>query len=240
MQTTEMHQQSMNQLGERLARFESQPQSIRSSVSWVRALKGGTSALVDPRNWQNPLWGVQAEQKAQRAQWEELNQLHNTIRNQHHGLLKDQGKQQEKVDRISIQTLEAKYHKLESRIEEIQRLGTHTIHSKITSSGLHCIQSTPTQFGSTQSNPIRSDGTQSNRTASNPIDSKATKLDSNPTHGISSMPCQFTPMALDGQTVNPPPRTQTDKVDHLMKHLECLDRHITQCEQAIEDQLEQQ
>ena len=177
VQTTEMHQQSMNQLGERLARLESQPQSISqlpvsgsSAVNpareehgkriqelqiWVQALNGGTSALVDPRNWQNPLLGVQAEQKAQRTQWEELNQLYNTIRNQYHGLLKDLGKQQEKVDRIPIQTLEAKYHKLESRIEEIQRLGTHPIHGKITSSGLHSIQSTPTQFGSTQSNPIR-------------------------------------------------------------------------------------
>ena len=184
MQTTEMHQQSMNQLGERLARLESQPQSISqlpvsgSSASnpageehgkriqelqiWVQALNGGTSALVDPRNWQNPLLGLQTEQKIQRAQWEELNQLYNTIRNQYTGLVKDLGKQQEKVDRLPIQTLEAKYHKLESRIAEIQRLGTHPIHDKITSSGLHSIQSTPTQLDSTQSNPIRSDGTQSN------------------------------------------------------------------------------
>ena len=261
VQTTEMHQQSMNQLGERLARLESQPQSISqlpvsgSSATnplreehgkriqelqiWVQALNGGTSALVDSRNWENPLLGLQAEQKTQRAQWEELSQLYNTIRNQYHGLLKDLGKQQEKVDRIPIQTLEAKYHKLESRIGEIQRLGTHPIHDKITSSGLHSIQSTPTQFGSTQSNPIRSNGTQSNPTASNPIDSNATKLDSNPTHGISSMPSQSNPTALDGQTVNPPPRTQDEKVDYMMKHLECLDRHITQYEQAIEDQLEQ-
>ena len=261
VQTTEMHQHSMNQLGERLARLESQPQSIsqipasgNSAASpvreehgkriqelqiWVQALNGGTSALVDPRNWQNPLLGLQAEQKTQRAQWEELNQLYNTIRNQYTGLLKDLGKHQEKVDRLPIQALEAKYHQLESRIEEIQRLGTHPIHGKITSSGLHSIQSAPTQFGSTQSNPIQSDGTQSNPMASNPIDSNATKLDSNPTHGISSMPSQSNPMALDGQTVNPPPRTQVEKVEYMMKHLECLDRHITQYEQSIEDQLEQ-
>ena len=75
--------------------------------------------------------------------------------------------------------------------------------------------------------------------ASNPIDSNATKLDSNPTHGISSMPNQSNPMALDGQPINPPPRTQAEKVDYMMKHLECLDRHITQYEQAIEDQLDQ-
>ena len=261
VQTTEMHQQTMNQLGERIARLETQPQhisqipvsgnpAVNSSKEehekriqelqiWVQALDGGTSALVDPRNWQNPLLGVQAEQKAQRAQWEELSQLYNTIGNQYHGLLKDLGKQEEKVDRIPIQTLEAKYHKLESRIEEIQRLGTHPIHGKITSSGLHSVQSTPTQFGSTQSNPIRSDGTQSNPTASNPIDSNATKLNSNPTHCISSMPTQSNPTVLDGQTVNPPPRTQAEKVDYMMKHLECLDRHITQYEQAIEDQLDQ-
>ena len=159
MQTTEMQQQSMNQLGERLARLESQPQSISqipvsgSSAAnpareehgkriqelqiWVQALNGGTSALVDPRNWQNPLLGLQAEQKTQRAQWEELNQLYNTIRNQYTGLLKDLGKQQEKVDRLPIQTWEAKYHQLESRIGEIQRLGTHPIHDKVTSSVLH-------------------------------------------------------------------------------------------------------
>ena len=53
------------------------------------------------------------------------------------------------------------------------------------------------------------------------------------------MPGQSNPTALDGQTVNPPPRTQAEKVDYMMKHLECLDRHITQYEQAIEDQLEQ-
>ena len=93
--------------------------------------------LVDPRNWQNPLLGLQAEQKTQRAQWEELNQLYNTIRNQYTGLLKDQGRHQEKVDRLPIQALEAKYHQLESRIGEIQRLGTHPIHGKKTSSGLH-------------------------------------------------------------------------------------------------------
>ena len=251
----------MNQLGERIARLETQPQSIsqlpvtgnpatnspkeehgkriQELQIWVQALNGGTSALIDPRNWENPLLGVQGEQKTQRAQWEELNQLYNTIRNQYHGLLKDLGKQQEKVDRIPIQTLEAKYRKLESRVGEIQRLGTHPIHDKITSSGLHSIQPTPTQFGSTQSNPMHSDGTQSNPMASNPIDSNATKLDSNPTHGISSMPGQSNPTALDGQTVNPPPRTQAEKVDYMMKHLECLDRHITQYEQAIEDQLEQ-
>ena len=261
VQTTEMHQQSMNQLGERLARLESQPQSISQlSVSgssapislreehgkriqelqiWVQALNGGTSALVDPRNWENPILGLQAEQKTQKAQWEELSQLYNTIRNQYHGLLKDLGKQQEKVDRIPIQTLEAKYHKLESRIGEIQRLGTHPIHDKITSSGLHSVQSTPTHFSSTQSNPIRSDGTQSNPMASNPIDSNAAKLDSNPTHGISSMPSQSNPMALDGRLINPPPRTQAEKVDYMMKHLECLDRHITQYEQTIEDPLDQ-
>ena len=130
MQTTEMHQHSMNQLGERLARLESQPQSIsqipasgNSAASpvreehgkriqelqiWVQALNGGTSALVDPRNWQNPLLGLQAEQKTQRAQWEELNQLYNTIRNQYTGLLKDLGRHQEKVDRLPIQALEAK------------------------------------------------------------------------------------------------------------------------------------
>ena len=77
VQTTELRQQSMNQLGERLARFESQSQSISqlpvsgSSAPnpqreehgkriqelqiWVQALNGGTTALVDPRNWENPL-----------------------------------------------------------------------------------------------------------------------------------------------------------------------------------------
>ena len=38
--------------------------------------------------------------------------------------------------------------------------------------------------------------------------------------------CQVNPIqrALDGQTVNPPPRTQDEKVDYMMKHLECFDR----------------
>ena len=77
VQTTELHQQSMNQLGERLARLETQPQSlsqlpvsgnsatnplkeehgkrIQELQIWVQALNGGTSALVDPWNWENPL-----------------------------------------------------------------------------------------------------------------------------------------------------------------------------------------
>ena len=177
VQTTEMHQQPMNQLGERLSRLESQPHSISqlpvsgSSAPnplkeehgkriqelqiWVQALNGGTSALVDPRNWQNPLLGVQAEQKAQRNQWEELNQLYNTIRNQYQGLLKDLGKQQEKVDRIPIQALEAKYHKLESRIEEIQRLGTHPIPGK--KPPVDCTQSSPLQLNLVRLNRIQFD-----------------------------------------------------------------------------------
>ena len=90
----------MNQLGERLARLEAQPQSISQlPVSgnpatnslkeehgkriqelqiWVQALNGGTSALVDPRNWENPLLGIQAEQNTQKAQWEELNQQYDS------------------------------------------------------------------------------------------------------------------------------------------------------------------
>ena len=35
---------------------------IQELQIWVQALNGGTSALVDPRNWENPLLGIQAEQ----------------------------------------------------------------------------------------------------------------------------------------------------------------------------------
>ena len=102
VQTTEVHQQLMSQLGERIARLETQPQPasqlpisgnsatnslkeeqgkrIQELQIWVQALNGGTSALVDPRSWENPLLGIQAEQKTQKAHWEELNQLYNTIR----------------------------------------------------------------------------------------------------------------------------------------------------------------
>ena len=122
VQAAEMHQQSMNQLGERLARLETQPQSLsqlpvsgNSAVDplreehgrriqklqiWVQALNGGTSALVHPRNWENPVLGIQAEQRTQNSQWEELNQLCNQIRSQYHGLLKDLSRQQEKFDRL--------------------------------------------------------------------------------------------------------------------------------------------
>ena len=125
VQATEMHQQSMNQLGERLARLETQPHSLSSlpvsgnSASdplreehgrqiqelqiWVQALNGGTSALVNPRNWENPILGIQAEQKTQNLQWEELNQLCNQIRKEYHGLLKDLSRQQEKFDRLPIE-----------------------------------------------------------------------------------------------------------------------------------------
>ena len=163
--------------------------------------------------------------------------MYNQVR--YHGLLKDLGRQQDKIDRLPIETLEEKYRKLESRLGDIQRLGTQPIRDKITSSGLHSIQSTPIQSDSTHSNPMHSDWTQSNPSASNPGESNATRLDSNPTHGINSMPGQSNPVSMDGRTVNPPPRTQAEKVEFLMKHLECLDRHITQYEQAVEDQFEQ-
>ena len=165
--------------------------------------------------------------------------MYNQVRNQYHGLLKDLGRQQDKIDRLPIETLEEKYRKLESRLGDIQRLGTQPIRDKITSSGLHSIQSTPIQSDSTHSNPMHSDWTQSNPSAFNPGNSNAIRLDFNPTHGINLMPGQSNPASLDGQTVNPPPRTQAEKVEYMMKHLECLDRHITQYEQAVEDQFEQ-
>ena len=211
VQTTEMHQQSMNQLGERLAKLETQPQSLSqlpvSGNSATDSLKEEhgrriqelrTSALIHPRNWENPVLGIQAEQKAQRAQWEELNQMYNQVRNQYHGLPKDLGRQQDKIDRLPIETMEEKYRKLESRLGEIQRLGTQPIRDKITSSGLHSIQSTPIQSDSTHSNPMHSDWTQSNPAASNPTN--ATRLNSNPTHGIDSITGQSNLGSRDGLT----------------------------------------
>ena len=232
----EMHQQSMNQLSERLARLETQPQSlpqfpvsgnseteilkeekgkrIQELQIWVQALNGGTSALINPRNWEKPVSGIQAEQKNQRAQWEELSQLCNQVRNQYHGLLKDLAKQQENFDRLPIGTLEEKYRKLEFRLGEIQRLGTRPIHDKITSSGLHPTQSTPIQFDSTHSNPMHSDWTQSNPVSSSPMELNAIRSDSNPsnpTRGINAMPGQSNLIPLDGQTINPSDRTMPDK-----------------------------
>ena len=265
----------MNELSDRLARLEAQPQGLLNSPAtagsestkdehtkriqqlqiWVQALNGGTSALVDPRSWKNPILGVQAEQTNQRAQWEELHHLFGQLRNQHHGLLKDIARQQDKFDRLPIETLEEKYRKLETRIGEIQRVGIRPIRDKITSSGLDSIQSTPIQFDSTCSNPMHSDSTKSNPGSSNPVESNAIRsdpIDSNPRHGIGtmpshsnpshdtgSMPFQSNPTSLDYRTVNPPPRSLPEKVEYLMKHLECLDRHVTKFEQAVEEQLEQ-
>ena len=250
-----MHQQSMNQLGERLARLETQPNSLSplpvtgNSASdplreehgrwiqelqiWIQALNEGTSAQVNPRNWENPILGIQAEQKTQNLQWEELNQLCNQIRKEYHGLLNDLSRQQEKFDRLPIEVLEEKYRKLEFRVGEIQRLGTQPIHHKITSSGLHSIQSTPTQSDPTHSNPMPSNRTQSSSTELNAI-----RVDSNPSGGIDSMPVQSSSTSSNGRSINPPPRTVSEKIDYLMKHLECLDRHITEFEQGVEDQFQ--
>ena len=126
---------------------------------------------------------------------------------------------------------------MESRLGEIQRLGTQPIRDKITSSGLHPIQSTPIQSDSTHSNPMHSNRTQSNPAASNPMN--ATRLNSNPTRGIDPMPGHSNPTSVDGPTINSSPRTQAEKIEYIMKHLECLDRHITQYEQAVEDQFEE-
>ena len=260
VQAAELHQQAMNQLGERLARLETLPQShsqlpVSGSSAgdplreehgrrtqelqiWVQALNGGTSALVSPRDWENPVLGLQAAQKTQNSQWEELNQLCNQIRNQYHGILKDLSRQQEKFDRLPIETLEEKYRKLEFRLGEIQRLGTQPIHDKITSSGLHPIQSTPIQFDSTQSNPMPSNRNQFNPTQSSSTELNAIRVDSNPAGGIDPMPVQSSSTSSNGRSVNPPPRTLSEKVDYLMKHLECLDRHITQFEQGVEDQFQ--
>ena len=127
---------------------------------------------------------------------------------------------------------------MEFRLGEIQRLGTQPIRDKITSSGLDPIRSTPIQSDSTHSNPMHSDWTQSNPISS--IELNAIRSDSNPAHGINAMPVQSSSTSSNGQTFNPPPRTLPEKVDYLMKHLECLDRHITQIEQVIEDQFDQQ
>ena len=109
VQTAELHQQSMNQRSDRLARLEAQPQGqMRSPVSgeseatkdeyakriqelqiWVQALNGGTSALLDPRTWKNPILGVQVEQTTQRKRWEELHSLCVQLRDQYNGLLKE-------------------------------------------------------------------------------------------------------------------------------------------------------
>ena len=67
----------------------------------------------------------------------------------------------------------------------------------------------------------------------------ATRLNSNPTHGINSMPGHSNPTSVDGPTVNSSPRTQAEKIEYIMKHIECLDRHITQYEQVVEDQFEE-
>ena len=52
------------------------------------------------------------------------------------------------------------------------------------------------------------------------------------------MPSQSNSTSLDGRTVNPPLRTMSEKVEYLVKHLECLDRHISKFEQAVEEQLD--
>ena len=194
----EMHRQSMNQLGERLARLESQSHApaqfpalgkaepgtttgehgrrIQELQIWVQALNGGTSALVSPRTWENPILGIQAEQNTQKSKWEELNQLCSQLRNQYHGLLKDLTRQQEKFDRLPIEILEEKYKKLDFRLGEIQRLETQPIRDKITSSGLDPIQSTPIQSDSTHSNPMHSDRTQFNPISSTPTEMNAIRV----------------------------------------------------------------
>ena len=40
------------------------------------------------------------------------------------------------------------------------------------------------------------------------------------------------------RTVDPPPRTLSEQVEYLMKHLECVDRHVTDLEQNIEERLD--
>ena len=173
------------------------------------------------------------------------------LRDHFNGLLKDLSRQQVKFDRLPVEILEEKNRKLESRLGEIQNLGFRPIRSKITSSGLDPIQSNPVSFDSTHSNPIQSnpvsfDSThsnpiQSNPASSNPVELNAIRADStssNPRHGIGSMPFQSNPSSSDCRTVDPPSRTMVEKVDYFMKHLECLNRHITNFEQTVEEQLD--
>ena len=135
VQTADLHQQSMSQAESAERARNSAPEShefpciggsetmkdeygkrIQELQIWVQALNGGTSALVDPRSWKNPILGIQAEQTTQKAQWEELHYFCSQLRNQHHGLLKDSARQQDKFDRLPIETLQEKYRKLETRI----------------------------------------------------------------------------------------------------------------------------
>ena len=66
------------------------------------------------------------------------------------------------------------------------------------------------------------------------------QFDRTPIQLMALMQCQFNPVQLH-RTVKPSiHHLLTEKVDYLMKHLECLDRHVTHFEQVIEDQFDQQ
>ena len=113
-------------------------------------------------------------------------------------------RQQDKFDRLPIETLEEKYRKLEFRLGGIQRLGTRPIRDKITSSGLDSIQSTPIPFDSTHSNPMQSDLIQSDPASSNPVELNAIRIGSrmHPIQVMALVQCHPNPIQLHS-TVEP-------------------------------------
>ena len=59
---------------------------IQELQIWVQTLNGGTSAQVDPQNWENPLPGVRAEQQSLKMNQDELTRAHEGFRDIIRGL----------------------------------------------------------------------------------------------------------------------------------------------------------
>ena len=110
------------------------------------------------------------------------------------------------------------------------------IDNNIQWTALNLAHSNSIWFDSIESNAIGWDSIQSISIQSYRFECHQIGFQSNSWHSFNARSIQSNGIGWpDGQSTS---RTQAEKVDYMMKHLECLDRHITKYEQAIEDQLE--
>ena len=96
-------------------------------ISWATAWQGWKLSL---RASCIPLYRGNRRQLTRNTENDSLH-LCIQLRDQYRGLQKDLARQQDKFDRLPVETLEENYKKSEFRLEEIKRLGIRPIRSKI-------------------------------------------------------------------------------------------------------------
>ena len=147
---------------------------IQELQIWVQALSGETPANKNPQNWENPVSGIQAEQRNQRFSYDKLARSYDSLKETIRGLQKDLNRQQESIQSLPVSHLETRYKELKIRVDEIHRTWNQLNTDKITSNG-----SDPNEGPNpTRVNPMGSDSMNSTPIELNAI--RSGPMNSNP------------------------------------------------------------